>query len=289
MDDPGCDIEDDNCGTHVCLTNDWSSEVIPLCSVCDPSSPHYVEDNVHWNATLDGYQCVCPGDCPSWVYRSLQESPFERHLHETTAEDDITRVIEKTGGDPNGHFHEKEGLLTADQIKLLRAYVDDYLEEEGYSLAQKYRDDYSKDIPISYLTDLIGMNATQNILQFFYTAMGAKTPIMRAYLRRSYMDQDANSDHHVPYHVEDDRYIMILALNGNEEYSGGELIYLDRDGPKEAVRTPGKAIVHGPGDIHGVAPHNGTRYTLFFWAKPESYCILGGTDLQTSLEGFNVI
>jgi predicted 2-oxoglutarate/Fe(II)-dependent dioxygenase YbiX len=80
---------------------------------------------------------------------------------------------------------------------------------------------------------------------------------------------------------------MILPLNGDGDYEGGELIYLNHQGPHHVARTPGKAIVHTAKDVHGVAPHNGTRYTLFLWGMTDAECILEGTSLQEALKDFD--
>jgi predicted 2-oxoglutarate/Fe(II)-dependent dioxygenase YbiX len=70
---------------------------------------------------------------------------------------------------------------------------------------------------------------------------------------------------------------MILSLNGDVDYEGGELIYLNHQGPHHVARTPGKAIVLNTKHVHGVAPHSGTRYTLFILGLTEAECILEGT------------
>jgi predicted 2-oxoglutarate/Fe(II)-dependent dioxygenase YbiX len=111
-------------------------------------------------------------------------------------------------------------------------------------------------------------------------------PVISLFVRRSFMEGPKDMMH-IPFHTDADRSVMILSLNGDGDYEGGELIYLNHQGPHHVARSPGKAIVHAAKDVHSVAPHNGTRHTLFLWGMTEAECILEGTSLQEAVQDFD--
>ena len=119
-------------------------------------------------------------------------------------------------------------------------------------------------------------------MEFYFDSVGLYIPITGMFIRRSYAKEE---DGHVNYHV--DNWNMIVSLNGDDDYEGGELVYLNQDGPYHMPRTPGKAIVNNPGDVHGIAPHNGTRYTFFLWAMDGEKSILDDTPLELSMEKYH--
>jgi hypothetical protein len=146
--------------------------------------------------------------------------------------------------------------------------------------------DYRKDFSPSYLVEMFGLETVKGILEFFHESVGSKVPGVRSYVRRSF--KEGPQDMHIPYHIEGDRSVMILPLSGDGDYEGGELIYLNHQGPHHVAHTPGKAIVLNAKDVHGVAAHTGTRYTLFIWGMTEAECILlEGCSLQEALEDFD--
>ena len=70
---------------------------------------------------------------------------------------------------------------------------------------------------------------------------------------------------------------MLIALNGDEDYKGGELMYVNNYEPYHVPRTVGNAIVNHPGDVHGVVPHDGIRYSLLFLTVDvDANCIFAG-------------
>ena len=95
--------------------------------------------------------------------------------------------------------------------------------------------------------------------------------IHRIYLRRSHFDIDEtlnnNIDMHLPYHIEN--ATLLVAVNGDGDYKGGELFSINSDSPYQVRRPAGKAIVNPSKAVQGVAPFQGTRYTLFFRDNPD--------------------
>ena len=58
---------------------------------------------------------------------------------------------------------------------------------------------------------------------------------------------------------------MQLAVNGDDEYFGGRLVYLSKDKLEAPARTAGTITIHNNKIVHGVSIlKSGTRYGLFF-------------------------
>jgi len=62
---------------------------------------------------------------------------------------------------------------------------------------------------------------------------------------------------------------MQVALNGDDEYAGGRLVFLTDSGLHVPRRSAGTITVHDDKIVHGVTVlKQGTRYGLFFLQKP---------------------
>jgi hypothetical protein len=61
---------------------------------------------------------------------------------------------------------------------------------------------------------------------------------------------------------------MQLAVNGDDEYFGGRLIYLTKDKMEAPARPAGAITIHNNQIVHGVSIlESGIRYGLFFLKK----------------------
>jgi hypothetical protein len=61
---------------------------------------------------------------------------------------------------------------------------------------------------------------------------------------------------------------MQLAVNGDNEYYGGRLIYLNKEKMIAPSRPAGAITIHNNQIVHGVSKlESGTRYGLFFLKK----------------------
>jgi hypothetical protein len=222
-----------------------------------------------------------------WCIRYVRDL---RNLRDYTSPFDIMGKLNELGGDPDGAPFEKEGLMSLKQCEELKSFTDKSREEDlraGKILdGDAELNDYRKDISPSYLVEMFGLETITGILEFFYESVGSKVPVTRSFLRRTFMEEGPQ-DMQIDYHTDEDKSVMIISLSSDGDYEGGELIYLNREGPHHVARTPGKAIVHNTKDVHGVVAHSGTRYTLYLWGMTEAECILEGTSLQEALKHFD--
>ena len=214
-----------------------------------------------------------------------------RSLYDYSNQDEIMDVISELKGDPFtlGQY-EKETVLTLDQCQSLIDYVNDAHKKalaEPNVVVQEENDpnldNFVTKITPQQVIDAIGLQAATDMMKFYFDSVGYYIPITDMFIRRSYAKEE---DGHVNYHV--DYWNMIVSLNGDNDYEGGHLVYMDQNGPYHMPRTPGKAIVNNPGDVHGIAPHNGIRYTFFLWAAKqdddETKSILDGTPIELALQ-----
>ena len=60
-----------------------------------------------------------------------------------------------------------------------------------------------------------------------------------------------------------DKSLLVL----NEDYTGGEIVYLTGNGPMVVERSLGTGVAHGSDIVHGVASHDhAARYVLHVYA-----------------------
>ena len=70
--------------------------------------------------------------------------------------------------------------------------------------------------------------------------------------------------HFVPFHTDYSRRTMQVALNGDDEYAGGRLVFATGAGFRVPSRPAGAATIHTHQAVHGVtALTHGVRYGLF--------------------------
>ena len=69
----------------------------------------------------------------------------------------------------------------------------------------------------------------------------------------------------INFHTDVSLKTMQLAVNGDDEYFGGRLIYLSKDKLEAPARPAGTITIHNNKIVHGVSIlESGTRYGLFF-------------------------
>ena len=72
----------------------------------------------------------------------------------------------------------------------------------------------------------------------------------------------------INFHTDVSLKTMQLAVNGDDEYFGGRLIYLTKDKLEAPARPAGAITIHNNQIVHGVSIlESGTRYGLFFLKK----------------------
>jgi hypothetical protein len=70
----------------------------------------------------------------------------------------------------------------------------------------------------------------------------------------------------IKFHLDVSQQVMQVALNGDDEYVGGRLVYATASGELLVPYRPaGSYTVHNQAVVHGVSKHvSGMRYSLFF-------------------------
>ena len=106
-----------------------------------------------------------------------------------------------------------------------------------------------------------------DLLDLHREVVGATIPLESIKIR--HMKGNTDSNGFIEYHTDESGHqygtrlsTVIVALNENSSVEGGELYYLQEDGPVLAVREQGKAFAHSYNVVHGVAPHVGDRVSL---------------------------
>ena len=76
----------------------------------------------------------------------------------------------------------------------------------------------------------------------------------------------------IKFHLDVTTKVMQVALNDDDEYTGGRLMFLTGDGTLHVPkRTAGSYTIHNSFVVHGVSEHKeGLRYGLFFIKERDS-------------------
>ena len=151
-------------------------------------------------------------------------------------------------------FPEVE-LLDKGERAALMAYVDAQHREGGSA-----EDDLRCTITGQLLTSLIGHSTFEKLLAFF------GGPCDTVKLRRVQAH-----GRWVAFHTDYSWRTMQIAINGDDEYQGGRLLFATTHGFEQPRRPPGSATIHTNEVVHGVTTlQAGTRYGLFFCETRQS-------------------
>jgi hypothetical protein len=206
-----------------------------ICASAVPVGARAGKKGSSGNSKKSGKKTSAPtsgGSVPDPQARCVRE---RCNLREHTSHADVFGKLNDLGGDPHGAPFEREGILSLKHCEKLKSFADESRDEDlRGGVAQQDGDvelnDYSKEISPSYLVEMFSLHTMKGILEFFYESVGSKVPIIRSQVRRSFME--GPQDMHVPYHTDANRStVLILSLNGDEDYEGGELLYLNHQGP----------------------------------------------------------
>ena len=254
-----------------------------LCPVKEQVEPTKLIDKINPPEATCALECVGPdgdiagcGRCPL-IKRRLPEEADRHSRRILVAEGndsldesdiDVVAIVAQTGGDPEGTFSKQKGMLSEEQMDSLKTFVDMKHESD-----QSDKDDYYTKVPATKLVELLGPQATTNLVKFFYEAVGYDMPISSIQIGRTYR---IGFKDYIPFHTSsqyEDRTTLLVPLSNGDESEGAELVFLNRHGVQDAGSTPGDAMVFGPNVIHGVKPHEGIRYTFFLVGKPNAPCV----------------
>jgi len=183
-----------------------------------------------------------------------------RHLLTQSSVPCITKgecfqLIADLKGNASASFRSFPGkrLLTQTQIHTLKSYINDMYESEGSQDA-----DFKMSISKEKLSQVV--NFAHTVEKKFYSEiknlLGKKFTKIR--LRRC-----SAIGKHINFHV--DVATVTLQVPLNNDFRGGNLVYVNAEGIQIPVRPAGSCTIHGCDIVHGVTELlSGVRYSLFF-------------------------
>ena len=235
-------------------------------------------------------ECTCK-DCQHKRYLTADHETARRYLAGLEKKEEIEKLMTH-GPNPvdfSGTFQEKADLLSVEECKLLAEYLD------AGGIAPPQEDDLDsfsirdRILSAQELIDILGKQKATDLLRFLYESVDDKfnAIVRKIWLRR--VDNDGTLGNYVDMHTDHNhakykQSTMVVALNSENDVEGGELFYLNQDGPVEAKRVQGKAHAHAYDVYHGVAPHRGSRISLLIHLEhepaPGVENLLNGTDIK---------
>lgn len=234
-------------------------------------------------------RCSC--DCGHRRYLTADHETATRYLTGLEKKEEIEQLMTR-GPNPvdfSGTFREKADILSVEECKLLVEYLDaggSAPPQEDDSDSFSIRD---RILSAQELIDILGKQRVTDLLRFLYESVDDKFDaiVRKIWLRR--VDNDGTLANYVDMHTDQNhakykQSTMVVALNSENHIEGGELFYLNQDGPVEAQRVQGKAHAHKYDVLHGVAPHKGSRISLLIHLDhdpaPGVEDLLNDTDLK---------
>ena len=190
-------------------------------------------------------------DIGRWGQHQL--SPGVRFLNgDHASAKDACAILSALGAPGSDLFKCHSNVLSSGACKMLINEVDvSCPEDEG---------DFKLELSLDKLIELIGHTETEKLLGLFG---GTPTSVK---IRRASASSDC-----INFHLDVSSRTMQVALNGEDEYSGGRLMFCTTQGLVCPIRQAGTATIHDCNIVHGVSTHTtGIRYGLFFLEEVSS-------------------
>jgi len=139
-------------------------------------------------------------------------------------------------------------ILNPSLCKKLIKFVD------SKHIQEKAKKDFQLFLSRDELTTLLGTKTVAKLLNFFQGRLDE----IRIRRVEGYGDC-------INFHLDYSKRTMQIALNDENEYDGGRLVYVTEDGIQIPRRPVGSVTIHENNIVHGVTPlYRGVRYGLFF-------------------------
>jgi predicted 2-oxoglutarate/Fe(II)-dependent dioxygenase YbiX len=154
------------------------------------------------------------------------------------------------------HHHHHPLLITKDACTALITHIDETATQQTQT--HPATADIRLPISQSELARLIGEAHVQALINLLPTT--TKADACEIVLRRC-------SAHGmcINFHRDNALHTVQVALNGDDQYKGGRLVYATTSGMFTPPRPTGTVTVHNNGIVHGVTKlEEGVRYGLFF-------------------------
>jgi hypothetical protein len=132
--------------------------------------------------------------------------------------------------------------------------------DSAAAAAPQPMDDFKITLTRAELTAVVGAQAVARLYAQFKSMGGHVCEIK---LRRC-----AAYGQCINFHLDHAKMTMQVALNGDDEYCGGRLVFAGQDGFRFPARPAGAITIHDSTVVHGVTKmQSGVRYGLFFLRK----------------------
>jgi len=166
-------------------------------------------------------------------------------------------IITKVGGNKNASFIYIPHVsgLEKKHLDNIKKYIDDSYQ---IAILNNTNNDDIRDFKINLtneeLNDLISEDVVNELVRLF----NGKYHEIK--VRRC-----ESHGNHINFHVDFSKKTLQLALNGDDEYNGGKLVFINNGILETPERPAGSATIHEGDIVHGVTEFkSGVRYGLFF-------------------------
>ena len=158
------------------------------------------------------------------------------------------------GGDAGcQQLHTNRAILTDVQCATLITLIDEH-----------YRNSPADDLRITLAKVELVAAIGETALVDLEGAFGGSTSYDTIRMRRVVGGALGAGGKSVPFHTDFSRRTMQVALNGDDEYEGGRLVFATKDGFVVPSRPAGSVTIHDRRSVHGVTGLvRGARYGLF--------------------------
>ena len=163
------------------------------------------------------------------------------------------------GADPAAmcRVFSRPSAVTPEILGRLRAHADASLPEKERDRPQDHKLHLT-------LETLAALTSAECVAQLLALCEPAAYRVDAVILRRCNVRGDF-----IAFHLDETPLTVQVALNGDDEYEGGRLLFLEGDRVHAPARGPGTVTRHDARVLHGVsALTGGVRYGLFFLCKP---------------------
>jgi len=172
-------------------------------------------------------------------------------------------LIAQIGGKAEATFDVLPPLLPIKTCRMLIEHLDS--AHAALSDADSV-DDLKLILEHDELEALIGSDSVQALHRAFAGPDGNRNRCQRIRLRRCMA-----IGKHINWHTDVNLRTMQVALNGDDEYNGGRLLFATKAGLKSPPRPTGAVTIHEHDIVHGVTElQSGVRYGLFLQQEHEA-------------------
>ncbi len=238
---------DMNAYNVVCANKDVTDEIV------------YTDEILERASALDIYviiKDVVPADSPMFAH----VEPYRMRVDIGVFVDgpglpDWTGVVKKLVGDG-----EKGNMETAKMQSPLASYAAVTLKDhlDLLSFNEPEEKDYKAELNMAYIRGIVGNEVTVELERLWGVHPIDKIVLRRCEVKNQFID----------YHLDHAPRTLQWCLNGDDEFEGGNLVYLTEAGPIVTQRRANTVFIHDNRIVHGVSTMtSGVRYSLYVLSK----------------------